>query len=597
MDLLSYFRVLRRRWWLIAVCVVFGAGLGWATTVVSGGGTDARSTATSSKTYYKATHIFLPAPQSDSSYSTNFTNLDQMALLATTGPVPDAVARQLGGSDNGQQLAQQITTLTNGTTNTLAITAVDPDPERATQLAEAFSDELVANLNAQDLARYQQGIKDSETKLNTLQGKIDDLNAKIATVPPPANADVLKAQLLALQNQFATASANYQDDASKDPPSPPLSTLQKARAVSISADEYATRLRQGESGQNNLQTGTPAAGQQVEASSGTSLNGTGARMALGALLGLLTGIGLAVLLERLDRRIRTHADAEGGFGVPVLADVPVLTSKEQRTHEVLSAAKPLSPTAEAYRAVRSSLLFQRALAVETNGQHAPGSNGGDGATGGADTDRESLVVMVTSAAPKDGKTTSSANLATVFAEAGASVLVLNCDFRRPMIHEYFGVSDEPRRLHQGTVPGVKVVSNVTTDPDPNPARVIAQQRHLVSVAREKFDVVILDTAPLLSANDALEMANEADFVVVVARAGWTKVPAARRAMEMLDRIDAPVVGSILVGVGEAENYYYAYYGPRRPGRRRKRVTSDTNGHEVPVGFVSPARDSEELADS
>ena len=71
--------------------------------------------------------------------------------------------------------------------------------------------------------------------------------------------------------------------------------------------------------------------------------------------------------------------------------------------------------------------------------------------------------MVTSASPGEGKTTTSANLAAVFGEAGSSVLVLNCDFRRPSIHEMFGVPDEPRRVQETAVPGVKVVTNVLAD--------------------------------------------------------------------------------------------------------------------------------------
>ena len=95
---------------------------------------------------------------------------------------------------------------------------------------------------------------------------------------------------------------------------------------------------------------------------------------LGALLGLLAGIGHRHRLERLDRRIRTRADAEDAFGLPVLAEVPELSSTQQRTHEIVSLTKPLSGTAEAYRTVRSSLLFQWA----TRGGEAPLLDAGEG---------------------------------------------------------------------------------------------------------------------------------------------------------------------------------------------------------------------------
>ena len=120
--------------------------------------------------------------------------------------------------------------------------------------------------------------------------------------------------------------------------------------------------------------------------------------------------------------------------------------------------------------------------------------------------------MITSASPGEGKTTTTANLAAVFAEAGSSVLVVNCDFRRPTIHRYFGVEDEPRRVHETGIGGVKIVTNVLSDPRSNPAQVVAAQRQVVAAARGRFDVILLDTAPLLTANDAVELVSSADML-------------------------------------------------------------------------------------
>jgi capsular exopolysaccharide synthesis family protein len=173
--------------------------------------------------------------------------------------------------------------------------------------------------------------------------------------------------------------------------------------------------------------------------------------------------------------------------------------------------------------------------------------------------QEPLVIMVTSAVPKEGKTTSSANLAVTFAEAGSRVLVLNCDFRRPRIQEFFDVPDEPRRVHRTQIPNVMVVTNVVAEPDPNPARVTATQRHLINAAKGKFDVVILDTAPILGANDAIEIMADVDLVLIVARAEVVTAPAAHRAIEALMRVDAPLVGIVLNGSEERQNTYYAYY--------------------------------------
>src|SRR6201999_2701155 len=93
---------------------------------------------------------------------------------------------------------------------------------------------------------------------------------------------------------------------------------------------------------------------------------------------------------------------------------------------------------------------------------------------------EPFVIMVSSAGPGEGKTTCTGNLAAVFAEAGYSVLAVNCDFRRPTLHEVFDVPDEPRRVHETALPGVKVITNVVSDPAANPSQVVAAQRQVIA---------------------------------------------------------------------------------------------------------------------
>jgi len=182
------------------------------------------------------------------------------------------------------------------------------------------------------------------------------------------------------------------------------------------------------------------------------------------------------------------------------------------------------------------LLFARAtMAADGGVDLAPGTS--DDALLFEPEHGPPFVVMVTSSTPGEGKTTTTANLAAVFAEAGSSVLVVNCDFRRPTLHRYFGVDDEPRRVQETDVPGVKIVTNVLSDPGSNPAQVVAAQRQVVAAARGRFDVIVLDTAPLLTANDAVELVASADILVLVARMGVTKTDGAERTIELLNRLD------------------------------------------------------------
>ena len=201
-----------------------------------------------------------------------------------------------------------------------------------------------------------------------------------------------------------------------------------------------------------------------------------------------------------------------------------------------------------------------------------------------------LVIMVTSASPREGKTSTSANLAAVFAEAGASVLIVNCDFRRPMIHRLLNVEDLPRTVQSTSIPGVKVVTNVLADPNANPAQVVAAQRQVIAAARERFDVIILDTAPILTANDAVEVVGSADLVLLIARAEVTTSDKAERMMEVLIRLEAPIGGVVLVASSEAPTDYYYYYQRNRVQSSRKRGRRSTDVATAAFSPVTAAHD-------
>jgi Mrp family chromosome partitioning ATPase len=125
------------------------------------------------------------------------------------------------------------------------------------------------------------------------------------------------------------------------------------------------------------------------------------------------------------------------------------------------------------------------------------------------------------------------------------------------------------------------------DASMNPAQVVAAQRQVIASARERFDVVILDTAPLLTANDAIEAVSAADLVLLVARPDLSTSDTAQRSMDLLNRLDAPLAGVVLVAVSEAANDYY-YYSQRgripetAPKRRPKAPTARTNGSATQV---------------
>jgi Mrp family chromosome partitioning ATPase/capsular polysaccharide biosynthesis protein len=596
MDLLGYFRVLRRRWALIGLLAIVGGALGYASTLLE-------RDSVKERTYYKATSTLQldtsSSSSGDSSTSQPYSSVEQISVIVTTGDVPNAVAKALGSSETGRQLAEHIVTLTNTVPSTLKITAADADSRRAAALADGFADQLVKELQTKAQARYDKANDDLNKQLAQLRSQANGFLNQIKAVPPPPDIDTIQKQYDATQNQYYTYYAQLQALTTAGVPQSGLTKIESAESIPISKSEYDSRLSLGASGQNNLRAENSApdgiGAIDVSSSSAPSLDDPLSRTLLGAFLGLLAGVGLALVLNRLDRRIRTRNEAETAYGVPVLAEVPTFTRAQVKDRDIVTVREPLSRAAEAYRAIRTSLLFQQASVAPPASE--PPKTDGNG-NGSRDTDavlldsvfepeqHGRLVIMVTSASPREGKTNTSANLAAVFAEAGASVLIVNCDFRRPTIHRLLNVDDLPRTVQSTPIPGVKVVTNVLQDPNANPSQVVAAQRQVIAAARSRFDVIILDTAPILTANDAIEVVGSADLVLLIARADVTTTDKAERTMEILTRLEAPIGGIVLVGSVEGTTDYYYYYQRNRVQSSRKRAARRSLA-EAPTQPPSP----------
>ncbi len=328
-----------------------------------------------------------------------------------------------------------------------------------------------------------------------------------------------------------------------------------------------------------LRSGEVAEADTAAGGGGPSSAGPATRAAVGGIVGLALASGLVLALDRLDNRLRTRDEVEAATDLPVVAEIPRLSRHQQHALEVVAKTQPRSRAAEAYRVVRGALLFQAGVEDPTQVR----------------TDGEALTVLVTSANPEEGKTTTVANLAAVLAEGGLSVLVINCDFRRPRVHKYLvpAATTEPTAVTQlgpvvladTHIAGVRLVTGLgETDHDANPLEVVALQRRIIAMARPMFDVILLDTAPFLTTNDASELLPETDHVIVVVRAGKTRRLAARRTAEVLERFDAPVLGIVLNDSQEstAAQYYYSYYLDGTGRKKRTDGYVSRSGAEGPT---------------
>ncbi len=559
MEIVNNLRILRRRWRLVAVLVVVGVALGAASAFIGG------DTQTDTS-LYKAT-ISLTSNGNKS------VNLSQLAALTTESEVSKRAAAKLGGSPAA--LSSQITAKAQPELDLLKITAIGADPTRAVQIANTFGEEVSAyQVDLQARTRDAQ-IADLQRQKEALRPLYDA--ALRGPQEDPANKDRYNAQYQDVLNQSKQLDSQIARIQGQAGPAAVLTVISTAEAVPVSgkavAQLFADSAPKAGSGSNSSTNTTVDPQAALETTFGTPAEkkiGPLLRAGIGGAAGLLLGAAIALLIERIDPRIRTKQEAEDAFGWPVITETPPISRKQRKQLNVLSFDAPRSRFAESYRSLRSAVLFACAVSDGTaplDSRELP--SGGRARRGSASLAAEyhasgshpARVIMVTSPSPSEGKTTTTSNLAAVLAEAGFKVLVVNCDFRRPRVHSYLGAAgDTPGTIETG-VPGVSLISRVLDNPElANPAEVVAAQRDAIDRNRNAFDFILLDTAPLLSTNDAAEVLDESDFVVVVGRTGQTTKESADRAAELMERRNAPVVGVVLVGATDRPSSRYYYYG-------------------------------------
>ena len=279
-------------------------------------------------------------------------------------------------------------------------------------------------------------------------------------------------------------------------------------------------------------------------------------------LGLSTGIGLAFLLESMDNTVRTPEQAQTISALPSLGMIPLgsrstremsgnqklaLASSKEAV-ELVTQSRPRSQMAESYRALRTSLLLTFA--------------------GGPPT-----VILITSALPEEGKTTTSVNCAIVLAQKGTRVLLIDADLRRPSIHKTLGMGPKiglsnvltgAATLQQAIIPSTilpELFILPAGTPPPNPAELLAsaKMKNVLAELRKQYDHIVIDSPPTLSVTDAVVMSTDADAVVLVIRPGHTTKPALRRARDILLQVNARVCGVLVNAVDlSSPDYYYHY---------------------------------------
>lgn len=282
---------------------------------------------------------------------------------------------------------------------------------------------------------------------------------------------------------------------------------------------------------------------------------------LAMAMGLLFGLGLVVLLEMLDNTVKLQEDVEQGLGLPLLGILPSIPAHARQAagdgtdraamveRDLFVSHSPNSAAAECARSIRTSLLF-------------------------SSPDRPFKVLLVTSTGPREGKTTTAINIGVTMAQSGSRTLLIDGDLRRPRLHRTFGVpaKDGLSTLILGESKiedavkstGIERLSVLPAGPvPPNPAELLQSDRYveLLRTLVERYDRIVVDSAPVGVVTDGLVMATRADGLVLVLRAGVTQKKAAWRGRRALADVNAHIYGAILndVNLGSRSGQYYYYY--------------------------------------
>jgi succinoglycan biosynthesis transport protein ExoP len=313
-------------------------------------------------------------------------------------------------------------------------------------------------------------------------------------------------------------------------------------------------------------------------------------VALAFLVGLVGGIGLALMREYLDNTVKTPDDVETLSRLPSLAVVPQFSGSNgsgkrpgllqgfssnnghDKRIELVAQHLPKSQMSEAFRALRTSILLSQA-------GHPP------------------QVILVTSALPREGKTTAAANLAVTLAQLGDKTVLVDADLRKPGVGrllnlgggKYAGLSSylagvSSLDLVSVPHPAIPNLVAIPTGPlPPNPADLLSSHKLADAIAelRTKFKFIVFDSPPIMAATDAVILSVQADGVLLVVRSGDTPKEAFTRTRDLLNSVKCRILGVVLNAVdASAPDYYYSYrYYPYSNGYGPQEATEAEHEHE------------------
>jgi non-specific protein-tyrosine kinase len=530
MEVRRYFDVIKRWSWLVILCIILA---GSAAYFISSNMTP----------IYRAVSRYLidEAPGSTSSANEYSQLLTEQILaqtyveIATTRPILEETIIRLGLPFSPTQLSSMVSVSAPTDRQIMVISVEDTDADRAAAISNTIGEVFVEKNQERDNLRYAEPIRNWQERMAVITEDINELEIALSRFGKPDTAED-EAARARLQQQLNEAQLRYTEAFNS------LIELQRDEA------KESSNIVLLESAIPNYNPVSPR----------TIINTT-----IAALLGGMVALGVIFLVEYLDVTVKNQDQIQADTGLPTLGAIAKI--KESKPSESLvTYHSPRDPLSEAYRVLRTNLGFSA-----------------------IDSDLSSIVIS--SASPGEGKSTTAANLGVVMAQAGKRVIIIDSDLRRPTQHSFFdltnshglttalldNVSPPTTHLKNTKVRGLRVL---TSGPiPPNPAEILSSQRmgQLILALSEEADVLLFDTPPVLSVTDAAVLAPQTDGTLFVVQVGETRRDTLTQAVKRIRSSNAQVLGVLLnrIKPSHGSYYYYQYYSSYgdEGGKRRRRV--------------------------
>lgn len=225
---------------------------------------------------------------------------------------------------------------------------------------------------------------------------------------------------------------------------------------------------------------------------------------------------------------------------------------------IITQNNPKSPISEAYRVLRTNIQF-------------------------SGVDKPLKTILVTSAGPMEGKTTTIANLAVIFAQCGSKVLLIDTDLRRPMLHKVFMLlndrgltnlltsqKDTVSFIQHDVVKNLDVLTSGVIPPNPSELLSSNAMKNFIEKVKASYDIILMDSPPVVSVTDASIISTYADATILVVKSGKTEIETVKRAKELLEKINANIIGVVLNNISKKQlDYSYYYYYSEEGDKKRK----------------------------